>query len=358
MVLDDLTHSYDKAGRRIATGGSFARTGLPQSISTATYNAANQQLTLGNRSMTYDLNGNLATLTDPSGTTTYTWNARNQLVSLNGPNVTANFQYDAFSRRLAKTINGSTTEFVYDGLNPVQELASGTPTANLLTGLGIDEYFSRTDIAGTRSFLPDALGSTLALTDSVGTIQTEYTYEPFGNMTVTGASSTNPFQYTGRENDGTELYHYRARYYHPVLQRFISEDPIGFAGGDSNLYGYVSNDPVNGTDPSGLYGTNDCSHYTQRCLESGGYYYCEQAPYYCDTFRKPPDPDPSRDDDYEGWFRCTRQCLQDCDREENKNQNACPATPDNRGLGQGKSFDCHQKCYRWCVYPGLTGNPF
>jgi RHS repeat-associated protein len=51
--------------------------------------------------------------------------------------------------------------------------------------------------------------------------------------------------------DGTGLYYYRARYYHPQLQRFISEDPIGFAGGDANLHAYVGNDPVNATDPSG-----------------------------------------------------------------------------------------------------------
>jgi YD repeat-containing protein len=77
----------------------------------------------------------LATVTDPSGTTTYTWNARNQLVSLNGPNVTANFQHDALGRRLSKTINSTTTEFLYDGLNAVQELSGGNVVANLLTSL-------------------------------------------------------------------------------------------------------------------------------------------------------------------------------------------------------------------------------
>jgi RHS repeat-associated protein len=101
--------------------------------------------------------------------------------------------------------------------------------------------------------LPDALGSSVALTDSTGTLQTQYTYEPFGNTTVAGATSTNPLQYTGRENDGTGLYYYRARYYSPRLQRFISEDPIGFGGGDVNLYAYVGNDPVNAKDPLGLW---------------------------------------------------------------------------------------------------------
>jgi RHS repeat-associated protein len=96
------------------------------------------------------------------------------------------------------------------------------------------------------------LVSTLALTDSAGTTQTSYTFEPFGNTSVTGAPTTNSFAYTGRENVGTHLYHYRARYYNPQLQRFVSEDPIGFRGGDTSLYLYSSNSPSNLRDPLGL----------------------------------------------------------------------------------------------------------
>lgn len=58
---------------------------------------------------------------------------------------------------------------------------------------------------------------------------------------------------SGRENGGTELYYYRARYYSPTLQRFVSQDPIGFAGGDPNIYAYVGNDAVNRPDPEGLW---------------------------------------------------------------------------------------------------------
>ncbi len=131
--------------------------------------------------------------------------------------------------------------------------AGGAPTAHLLSG-GIDKVFTRTDAVGTRSFLTDALGSTLALTDSTGTMQTQYTYEPFGNTTLNGSTTTNSFAYTGRELDGTGLYFYRARYYNPTLQRFVSEDPLGFGGGDVNLYAYVSNSPPNFTDSCGMIG--------------------------------------------------------------------------------------------------------
>ncbi len=67
--------------------------------------------------------------------------------------------------------------------------------ATMLTGLGIDEYFARTDPNGTMSYLTDMLGSTIPLADSSGAITTQYSYDPFGNTTVSG-SSTNPLQFT------------------------------------------------------------------------------------------------------------------------------------------------------------------
>jgi len=258
-VLGNLTYEYDNVGNRSKTGGSWARIGVPQNVTTTSYGANNRQLTFGDKTLAYDDNGNLQTITDSSGTTIYSWNARNQLVGISGPNVNASFVYDAAGRRQKKTIGGNTTEFLYDGVNPVQETSGATILANMLTGLGIDDFFTRTDVGTgvTSNLLTDALGSTIALADSAGTVQTENTYEPFGKTTSTGASNTNPFQYTGRENDGTGLYYYRARYYHSGLQRFISGDPIGFDGGDFNLYAYVANSPVNFLDPYGL-SKDDC----------------------------------------------------------------------------------------------------
>ncbi|WP_424663979.1 RHS repeat-associated core domain-containing protein [Candidatus Binatus sp.] len=121
----------------------------------------------------------------------------------------------------------------------------------MLTGLGIDEYLQRSDSAGARDYLTDILGSTLALTDSSGTQQTSYTYDPFGNSAATGQASANPYQFTGRENDGIGLDYYRARYYSPTLQRFTVQDPLDFYGGDWNLYAYVGNDAASETDPLG-----------------------------------------------------------------------------------------------------------
>ena len=200
---------------------------MPEAITTTSYDANNRQLTFGDKTLAYDDNGNLQSITDSNGTALYSWNARNQLVGFSGPNVNASFVYDGLGRREAKTINGNLTEFLYDGLNPVQETSGASILANILPGLGIDEFLTRTDvIAGaTSTFLADALGSPVAVADSAGAIQTEYTYESFGRTAATGASNSSSYQYTGRENDGTGLYYYRARYFHPELQRFLHQDP-------------------------------------------------------------------------------------------------------------------------------------
>jgi RHS repeat-associated protein len=248
--VGDLEYSYDADGRVIEKTGSLAKTNLPQPIVSNTFNLANEMTAFNGVLLTYDANGNLTS----DGTNTYTWDARNHLVSLAGANA-ASFAYDPAGRRAQKTINGASTQFLNDGSNPVQEIQNGAPSANLLTGLGIDEYFSRTDSAGPRSFLADILGSTLALVDATGSFQTQYSYDPFGSTAATGQANSNVYQFAGRENDGTGLYFDRARYYSPVLQRFLSQDPIEFGGGDANLYSYAGNDPLSfidsqGTDPT------------------------------------------------------------------------------------------------------------
>jgi RHS repeat-associated protein len=244
-TLGNLIYSYDLVGRRINMGGSLAQQELPLAISTTAYNANNQLTTWGTANLFYDANGNMTS----DGTNSYTWNARNQLASMNFNNVS--FRYDSYGRRTGKTISGSTTSYLYAGANVVQELSGSTVTANLLSGR-IDEVFTRTDSNGAANFLPDALGSTVELTGPSGNMLASYAYEPFGNTTVTSGSSANPYQYTGRENDGTGLYYYRARYYNPSLQRFISEDPLGFAANSVNFYEYTYDNPTRFVDPSGL----------------------------------------------------------------------------------------------------------
>jgi RHS repeat-associated protein len=209
-------------------------------MSLATYDVANELMNWNGTTITPDANGNV--LND--GLAAYTWNARNQLVSRGSTSC----QYDPFGRR---TLNAEANNLLYEGLDVEQELSGSSPVANRIIG-DLDEFFSRTDSTGTYSPITDALGSVLALTNSTGNIAVQYGYDPFGNTTSNGGASTNVFQYTGRENDGNGLYFNRARYYDSQFGRFISEDPLGFVGGQANLYSYVNDSPTNMIDPLGL----------------------------------------------------------------------------------------------------------
>ena len=237
-TLGNLSYTYDQANRRTQMNGTFARTGLPGAVNVTTYDAANELTNWNGLIISYDNNGNM--LSD--GSNTLTWNSRNRAASING----ISLQYDAFGRRI-QNLQG--ISLLYDGANAVQELSGSTVTANFLNG-GVDESFSQAGSGGTFIPLKDALGSTIALVNSSGNVQTSYTYDPFGNTSVSGSSNANEFQYTARENEGNGLYFYRNRYYSPLFGRFLAEDPLGLLAG-INLYRYVDDSPTSYTDPSG-----------------------------------------------------------------------------------------------------------
>jgi len=254
-IIGNVTYTYDGAGQRISVGGSLANVTRPTAPMTGVYNTENRLTQLNGAAITYDGDGN----TLSSGGNTFAWDARGRLSGISG-GVAASFAYDTLGRRTAKTINGVTTGFLYDGLTFVQEQgASGTPTAAILA-IGIDGILARMTAAGISTPLTDVLGSVIAETNSAQSVATTFSYDPYGNTTQTGASTGNTQQYTARENDGSGLYYYRARYYSPASSRFISEDPAGFAGG-TNFYSYVEDNPMMWTDPLGLRpltGTEKC----------------------------------------------------------------------------------------------------
>ena len=100
----------------------------------------------------------------------------------------------------------------------------------------------------------DERGSVVAITDTNGAEVQGYRYGPYGDVVASSGSIANEFQYLGRHGvmaDENGLLHMNARYYSPEARRFLTEDPIGLAGGP-NVYAYADGDPVNRVDPSGL----------------------------------------------------------------------------------------------------------
>jgi RHS repeat-associated protein len=274
-VIESIQYAYDAAGRRVTEAKSTAP--LPDTTFTATYDEADRMVSITLTAtgqtflLSYDDNGNLLSKVDsaaPANQTLYSWDSRNRLVGISAPGLAASFAYDALSRRISRTVSGVTTRYVYDGIQALGELVDGAHVG-VVTGSNLDEVIARYTTQGGRSFLTDALNSVLAQARSDLSIQNYYAYSPYGEVSVLGPDEGNSIQYTGRENDQTGLYFHRARYYDPLLKRFISEDPVGIHGG-INQHAYVEGDPIQRSDPLGLWwpGIHNSQAYTQ-ALEAG-----------------------------------------------------------------------------------------
>ena len=206
---------------------------------------------------TYDPAGNRLTSEEqaPSlGSTEYTYDFENRLIEVEYFGTLAQYKYDPFGRRIEKNGNGAITRYFYDGPNIVTEYDGAWNVQVQYTHtLEVDDPLTVTQGANTYYYHRDGLGSVVNLTDSAGNVVKTYAYKSFGEIYSETGSLVQPFTFTGREYDyESGLYYYRARYYDPRAGRFLTRDPIGFAGGDVNLYRGMGNDPVNWTDPFSL----------------------------------------------------------------------------------------------------------
>jgi RHS repeat-associated protein len=225
----------------------------------------------------------------------------------------------------------------------------------------------------------DHLGTPLLATDLSGNDHWAGPFEPFGKDFFQVAQPSDIFlRLPGQWNDpiwqnptaGAGIYYNVHRWYEAGTGRYTRPDPVTNLGGvhpirfDSHPYRYADANPFQIVDRLGLYGSSDCTYYSQRCRECGGDYYCRTAPFFCDKlFPKPPDPDPSREDDYEGWFRCTRKCLQDCDQASFEQRRRCDPSlcsggapdPATDSFTDRINTRCHMQCYSSCWFWGSWG---
>ena len=238
-------YTYDPVGNRLSSS----------QYPTWSYDTNNRLLSFDGTGYTYDNNGNMISRTDSSGTTTYQYNSENQLIGINKPNGTViTYRYDPFGKRIERDVNGTITRYLYDGEDILYELdGSNTTLARYTHGPGIDEPLIMERGGANYYYHADGLRSITHITDAAGNIVQAYMYNAFGEIVTQDGTLSNPYTYTSREYDPESgLYYYRARYYDAKIGRFLQIDPIGYAGGDINLYACVANNPFNYIDPEGL----------------------------------------------------------------------------------------------------------
>ena len=323
IVMKNTTpYRYDEAGRIASTGDEdydYDEAGNLLRGESTIDSVSGRLMRQGEVEFSYDPLGRLIVKRSPITQSIYSYDAEGYLVRyVKTPVrpeeikniVELGFTYDPLGRRLTKhfksfvvslsnheTINEYHHRYLYAGDNIVAIYDNDTDEliATLLHDEGLDtplsislydketlstdeldsmseeeRYLYTQSLIQTYYYHRDHQNSIIALTNKEGQIVESYSYDPYGTIihSTKTVETYNPYGYTGREIDTDDLCYYRARYYDPTIGRFITPDPIGFMGGDTNFYRYVGNDPVNFNDPSGLLGNGTPQTSSQNSLSS------------------------------------------------------------------------------------------
>ncbi|MGH7164136.1 MAG: RHS repeat-associated core domain-containing protein [Nitrospiraceae bacterium] len=271
-LTDTIDYTYDQAGRLTqvkkngtviasylydSNGNRLSRT-TPGGTTLGFYDNQDRLTQYGSTNYGYSANGELQSTTTGGQTTTYQYDVLGNLKSVVGPTgFTIEYLVDGQNRRIGKKLNGTLTQgFLYQNqLNPVAELdGAGNVVSRFVYGTkaNVPDYVTKGGT--TYRIVSDHLGSPrLVVNTADGTVVQRMDYDEFGNILQDTNPGFQPFGFGGGLYDQhTGLVRFGARDYDSVTGRWTAKDPVDFDGGDSNLYGYVANNPVNITDPNGL----------------------------------------------------------------------------------------------------------
>lgn len=262
---EDRVYSYDAVGNRLtetARGTTYHYCYHPTDCSQGP--SANRLYAIRtgsptgplHRQFSYDNAGRLLAKRDGAGTPRYTvsYDGQGRARAIATPVFADTFDYDPNAYRIRRNASDGYRKYLLEGEHLEAVYGAGDELQETyLRGVVVDElvsgYLYPTSTLHARinyTFHHDHLNSVTALTGHAGSLEETTRYDAFGaplNITLPGTG--NDRLYTGREYDrDSGLYYYRARYYDPEIGRFITEDPIGFAGG-INFYAYVENNPEN-----------------------------------------------------------------------------------------------------------------
>nr|BFD67010.1 hypothetical protein HAGR004_20320 [Bdellovibrio sp. HAGR004] len=275
-ISEEFEYLYDDAGRLVETDKNSVllssyiydfnsnRVGgnIGAQPTTGVYDDQDRLITYNTWSFVYNANGDLLSKTNntTSQTTTYAYDAFGNLRQVTiPPSTTIAYDIDGLNRRIAKRVNGVVQKrWIYmDQYRIAAELNSaGTITKRFVYGSksNVPDYMIASGVK--YRIISDHLGSPrLVVKQSDGSIAQRMNHDEFGRVTEDTNPGYLPFGFAGGLYDPeTGLVRFGVRDYDPEVGRWTSKDPILFNGGQSNLYGYTFNDPVNFIDPSGKFG--------------------------------------------------------------------------------------------------------